>query len=373
MASAIGSDKASPENGIWTGTIGNSKVVACFMRGNGPASAILSEYFYLRYSKMIPLIPAPDSNALWLEGDGKNPSGIWKINVQHDRITGNWSNLEKTKSLPILLDRFKSISSDHSSDCNPEYSVFNPIVFSEKITLGEEKNLNGRRFRVLTSNTTVSSVELIGKGEAINVLNTLLANEFRVGLSGYYSCPTSGERLSGKRGKEETPDYDFSIEPVFWNDQWISFVSNTSGDCGGAYPFYSYSYSTWDLRTGTAVNLWTWIKNSKDTDTEPEYDNYYFYNSAPEELNKIITQKAIKQRLAFNPEEASEENNCLDVIQLNSGYQIRLGKSGFIFTQNFPHLAQACTDNIEITYNELMPFLTKDGKKAVMAIQKKGT
>ena len=373
-ASAMVTENASPENGVWTGTIGSSKVMACFMRDNNPAHTNQSAYFYLRYSKLISLIPDPDSKTLWVEGDNKNPSGIWKINVQHDRITGNWSNLAKTKTLPIFLNRFKSISSDNSSSCSPESSVFDPVAYSEKIVSGEEKTFNGRHYRVLSaSNTTVTSVELIGGNETIAELNTLLANELRVGVVAYYGCPTSGELSSGKRGKNETPNYNSSIEPLFWNDQWISFVARTSGDCGGAYPYSGYSYSTWNLSTGKELNLWEWIKSSKKANSSPEYDHYYFSYSAPERLNRIITKKAIKQRLVFNPKEASEEDNCLDVIQSNSEYQIRLGKSGFIFTQNFPHYAQACDDDIEIIYGELVPFLTKKGKEAVMAIQKSGS
>jgi hypothetical protein len=369
-ASAMVSDKAYPENGVWTGTIGDRKVMACFMRDYNPAHTNQSAYFYLRYSKLISLVPDPDSNALWLEGDSKSPSGIWKINVQHDRITGNWSNFAKTKTLPILLNRFKSISSDHSSSCSPESSVFGPDAYSEKIAFGEGKTLNGRSYRVLVAlRGAVKTVELIGENETITVLNTLLANELRVGVRAYYECPTNGESYSGTSAKQEWPDYYSSIEPLFWNKQWISFVARTSGDCGGAHPFSDYSYSTWNLSTGKELNLWEWIRNSKKASSSPEYDHYYFNYSAPEKLNRIITRKAIKQRLAFNPKEAREENNCLDVIQSNSEYQIRLGKFGFIFTQAFPHVVQACTDDIEITYGELVPFLAKKGKEAVMAMQ----
>lgn len=371
ITAAADFDEVVPENGIWTGTIGDNKVMACFMRDNDPAHTNESAYFYLRYSKLISLAPDPESNVLWLEGDSKSPSGIWKINVQHDRITGSWANPENTKTLPILLKRFKSISSDHSTSCSTESSVFGPEAYAKKIVSGDVTTFNGRHYRVLSaSNTEVSSIELIGTSEAITALNTLLANELRVSLSDYYKCPTSGENISGKRGKSKTRNYVSSILPLFWNDQWISIISSTYGDCGGAHPFSSYSYSTWNLSTGKELNLWQWIKNSKKVGGSPEHDNYYFNYSARKRLNTMITKKAVKQRLAVYPNEASEENNCLDSIQSNSEYQIRLGKSGFIFTQTFPFYAQACTDDIEITYSELAPFLTKSGKEAVTLLKK---
>jgi len=377
-ASASGSDKAPPENGIWTGAIGDSKVMACFMRDDDPAHVNQSAYFYLRHSKLISLIPDPAKKTLWFEGNIKDPTGIWTIKVQGDQITGNWSNLAKTRILPISLTRFKSISSDNVSNCSPDLGVFDPVVYSqvaaEKVLFGGEQTVSGGRYRVLSVlDGAVKSIELLGEGEAITELNTLLANELRASMSAYYGCPTDGERDTRRRGKREKPEYYSSIEPLFWNKQWISFVARTSGDCGGAHPFSDYSYSTWNLSTGKKHNLWEWIENSKKAGGSPEYDDYYFNYSAPERLNGIITKKAIKQRLAFNPKEATEENNCLDVIQGNSEYAIRLGTTGFVFTQAFPHVVQACTDDIEITYGELMPFLSKRGREAVMGIQKNGS
>lgn len=376
--SASGPDKTPPANGIWAGAIGDSKVMACFMRDDDPARTNQSAYFYLRYSKPISLIPDPAKKTIWFEGNIKNPTGIWTIKVQGDQITGNWSNFAKTKTLPISLSRFKSISSNDASSCSPGLSVFDPVVYphvrSEKVAFEGEQTVNGGRFRVQSAlDGAVKSVELIDDGETITVLNTLLANELRVRISDYYGCPINGEQYSGKGRKQEKPDYYSSIEPLFWNVQWISFVARTSGYCGGAHPFSNYSYSTWNLSTGKELNLWEWVKNSKKADSSPEYEHYYFSYSAPDRLNRIITKKAIKQRLAFNPKEATEENNCLDVIQGNNEYEIRLSKTGFIFTQVFPHVVLACTDDIEITYGELMPFLTKKGREAVMGIQENGS
>jgi hypothetical protein len=373
--STLAADKAPPENGTWTGTIGNNNVMACFMR-DGSTQTKQAEYFYLRYSKPIALVPDPGNQTLWFEDNIKDPTGIWTINVQDDRITGTWSNPAKTKALPISLNRFKTISSDYSSTtCSPEFDIFNPVaypqVLEEKIELSKETPaLNGRNYRGLSAlGGAVKSVKLSGEGKVIAELNTLLLNELRAGISAYYECPTSGGLYSRQKGKNIKPDYMASVEPLFWNKQWISFVATVSGDCGGAHPFSNFSYSTWDLSTGRELNLWEWIKDSQKTGSASGGDDGYDFDK----LNKIITQKAIKQRLAFDPKEADEENNCLDVIRDNNQYDIRLSKTGLIFTQVFPHVVYACTDDIEITYSELMPFLTKKGKKAVMTIQENGS
>lgn len=372
--SAIGSAKENPEKGIWTGTIGNSKVMACLKRSDNPEDPNESAYFYLRYAKPIPLIPHPGKKTSWMENDIKNPSGIWTISIQNNQITGNWSNPAKTRTLPILLDRFITISSLQNLLCNQDLSVFNPAIYpqllSEKVTFGPEKTFNGKHYRVLSAfNDAVESIELIEENEIIAGLNTRLANELKVSMSSYYGCPTMGEQTSGKRGKNEKPDFNSSIAPVFWNAQWISFVTTTSGYCGSAHPFSDTSYSNWNLSTGQEVNLWTWIKNSKKKDGYPEFDSFYLNYSAPEPLNKIITKRAIKQRVAHYPKGINEKDDCLETIKNNNEYQIRLGKSGMIFSQGFPQAALACVDDIEIPYSQLMPFLTKYGKEAAVAIQ----
>ena len=374
ITSAFSSENISPENGIWTGTIGNSKVTACFQRDDDPAHTNQSAYFYNRYSKLITLAPDLQNGSLWLEGNKQNPTGIWEVKVVGDLITGQWSNQARTHKLAISLSRFESISTDSSPDCDPLYGVFNPKVLTEKINLGKEQVFNGKSFRdISAAEGAVVSIELIEKTKTAIKLNTLLVNELRREISAYYSCPTAGELQTGNQDQDQAANYSSITQPKFWSGHWISLVKLVSGDCGGAYEFHDFSYSTFSLKTGNKVNLWEWITNSKKNDGFPNYDSYYFNYAAPEKLNNIITKKAIMQRLAFNPNEANEENNCLGIIKDNTEYKILLSKTGFIFTQPFPHVTQACSDDVEITYGELMPFLTKKGKDAVMTIQENGS
>jgi len=356
-AFAFAVQREVPENGIWTGVVGESKVVACFYRSTERTDHTQSAYFYSRYAKMIALHPDGHRKNRWIEGDGKKQTGTWDIQVQQDSITGNWSNVAKSKTLPIALERFVALSPNIGSGCDAESSVFSPPVFTTALVPGALKQWDDKEYRLLTGmGTTVSAVELLGQGDTIALLNTLLANQLRVELSAYFACPIREELSLVKKGKAAKPEYEVSILPVFWNERWISFVSRSSGDCGGAYPFSGFTYFTWDLLTGKMINPWQWIKAENKT--------------APEGLNRLITKRAIKQRLAFNPKEAKEENNCLSVIEENRQYDIRLSKSGFVFTQQFPHVTQACTDDIEVTYSELTPFLNKKGKEFVMGIQK---
>jgi len=374
-ATATAPVQIPPENGAWTGRIGDSKVITCFMNSDDPAHTNSSSYVYLRHLKHIRLTPDQSSKNTWLEGDPNSPTGIWTFDVQPNRISGTWTNPQKTRTLPIVLDRFKSIMSSYVTGCPDEVFGSNalPQTHPEKITSSKEKTLNGRRYRVLSAlGGAVTSAELIGEGQTIATLNTQLMNELRIGVWAYQSCPTAGE-LRGEKRKNEKPDYNTSTEPVFWNAQWISFVSINSSDCGGAHPFSSTSYSTRSLLSGNEINLWNWIRNSKKEDASPQYDSFFFNYSAPAALNKIITRKFIKQRLALNLKEAHEENGCLDTIRTNSEYKIHLGRKGLVFSPSFPDFTKACEDDIEIPYGELMPFLTKSGRDAVQVIQQSGT
>lgn len=373
-ATATAPVQAPPENGAWTGRIGDSKVMTCFMSSDDPRTNS-SKYFYLRHFKHIRLTPDQSRKNTWLEGNPNSPTGIWTIDVQPNRITGTWANPQKTRTLPIVLDRFKSIMSSYVTDC--PYEAFDsnaqPQTYPEKITASKEKTLNGRRYRVLsTLDGAVASAELIGEGQTIATLNTQLMNELRIGVWAYQSCPTAAELRGEKRGNGK-PEYSTSTEPIFWNAQWISFVSRNSSDCGGAHPFSGTSYSTRSFLSGNEINLWDWIRNSKKEDANPQYDSFFFNYSAPAPLNKIIIRKFIKQRLALNSKEAGEENGCQDAIRTNSKYEIHLGRKGLVFSPSFPHVTKACEDDVEIPYNELVPFLTKSGRDAVQVIQQSGT
>lgn len=366
--------KAPPENGAWTGTIGDSKVMTCFMSSDDADHTNTSAYFYLRHFKLIRLTPDQSSKNTWLEGNPNSPTGIWTFDVQPNRITGTWTNPQKTRTLPIVLDRFKSIMSSYVTQC--PYEVFGsnaqPQTHPEKITASKEKTLNGRRYRVLSAlDGAVTSIELTGEGQTIATLNTLLMNELRIGIWAYHSCPTAGE-LRGEKRRNEKPEYITSTEPIFWNEQWISFVSRNSSDCGGAHPYSSTSYSTRSLLSGNEINLWGWIRNSKKEDANPQDDSFFFNYFAPAPLNRIITRKFIKQRLTLNPKEAREENSCLDTIRTNNEYEIHLGRKGLVFSPSFPYVTKACEDDVEIPYSELVPFLTKSGRDAVQVIQRSG-
>ena len=128
-------------------------------------------------------------------------------------------------------------------------------------------------------------------------------------------------------------------------------IKTTGGDCGGVHPFSSWSRSTWDLTTGKPESLWAWVRGD-----------------ATSKLKKLIADRAVKSRLAFNPKEAKEKPNCIETLRDNKDYQVSIGVKGLMFSHNFPHVSQACNDSIEIEYNLLRPFLSPHGIKQIALI-----
>lgn len=243
-------------------------------------------------------------------------------------------------------------------------------TLAEKISKGAKKSFMGRNYQELAAlDGALTSFQLLDGAKAATALNSRLQNQLRVNIASYYACPTESERQGGKRKKNEKPEFQASIAPLFWNANWLSVVERSSGDCGGAHPFSGFSYSTWNLNNGEAVNPWQWIKHGRKADTPAADANHYFSYAAPEALNKIIVKQAIKQRLKAFPNEASEANGCVDVIKENKEYQISLGKTGLIFTPNFAHVVLACTEDSEVSYAEMMPFMNPAGRAALQALR----
>jgi len=352
---------ANPENGIWTGTIGNQEVMACFFHFENPNYENKSGYFYLRHSQLIPLAPRPENTKIWYEDNSQTPTGLWTINERHgDLLQGNWSDATGSHILPIRLKRFKTLSmGDPTSSiigCNPEVvklvnAAINTRVQKEKISFDKALTFDGKRYRIFGATEEVNTLELIDKSEASTALNERLKNELAVGISEYYGCNTPSD-------EKEMHNYSASIELAFWNARWITFVRRTGGDCGGNHPFSEFYYTTWDLTTGKEVNLWTWVEQENGK-LISHLDTFYGNYSAPDQLNKIITEEAVK------PLGGDPENECLNIIKENAKYQLSLGKKGLVFHSSFAHVVQACDYDVEIPYKTLLPFLTKEGKEEV--------
>ena len=344
------------EDGVWTGTLGKQEVMACFehYRGNDSNRPPYGAYFYRRYGKLIEFTPPLDPKRNWIEKGDQGSTGTWSFNIRgNDWLNGVWSAPNADATAVLRLKRVKKLD-DYFSGCHGESFLFN-LEVDRHLSFKTHTFPNGNWYRSRSTSVgknvaTARSFYLDGDGEGIASLNERLANELRSDLVDYFSCPvrSTGEVVKSATSGEQ-PDLSSDISVLFKSARWISLIKTTSGDCGGAYPFSSWSRSTWDLTTGEPENLWAWVKGG----------------ATPPKLNKLIADRAVKSRLAFNPKEAKEEPNCLETLRDNKDYQVSIGAKGLVFSHNFPHVSQACNDSIEIEYNLLRPFLSPHGMKQV--------
>ncbi len=354
----------NPENGLWTGTIGNQEVVACFFHFDLPQYSNESGYFYVRHAQRIALEPRRENANVWLEGDAQSPTGMWTFNNRHgDVLQGTWSDAAGNKSVPIRLKRFKTLSlgeaGSFSNGCNSEYDpVFNAAMNARiqkaRISFGPTQTMAGKHYRMIGAlDGAVETLELLDKSEVVTALNERLRNELTVGMQEYYGC---GMGFGGESGVEQAPDYNAAVRLAHLDAHWVTFVRSVGGFCGGAHPFFESIYSTWDLTTGKEVNLLTWLEQEKT-----RQNKFYTGYSIPDQLNKIIVAAAVRER------GEDETDECLSVIRDNRSYQVSLGAQGLIFHSTFAHVVQACDFSIEVPYDTLAPFLTKTGKDAISA------
>jgi hypothetical protein len=355
-----------PEDGVWVGTLGAQAVVACFAHEpQGESGRAYASYFYERYGQLIKLEPQPPSPGRWVEVGEKTSTGTWELRVTAgDLLEGQWSGPGSTSTARVRLKRFKTLESDSALSC--EDLAQGSRFGAQKRQVRTRQTLSdGRQYRVLSVlDGAISTLELVGEGDGLAFLNERLANELRVGVAGYFGCPGPNELPTPASIKTKKPDYSSSIALLFWNERWVSLAQNWRGDCG-THLFSDTSRSTWALSTGAPVNLWRWIAASRKPDALPDYDDYNLNYAAPEKLNRLIVAKAVKARPPFNSRDAQAESGCLDALTTNTKYEITLGARGLVFSHRFPRVSQACEDNIEIAYSQLLPFLSAEGEKQV--------
>jgi hypothetical protein len=335
----------TPLFGTWTGTIGKAKISACFQAEKGKYYTNGS-YYYLKYRQPIRLNEISDN--LWAEPD----SCEWVIKTTTDSIvSGKWVNRNKTVSLPIKLSFMGTCKDGEESSEQPcGCDLFNShIEKMPPITVDTVKDSGYRYFRelkVASDNITMEWFELCGGGETRKKINQVLRKGFPENNSDakcFYSCRRGTLAAFG------SGECDFSqiTKSYLWTAQYLEVSESNAGFCGGAHDFSGISYRTFDLSTGEEINLWSWIKRL------PEYN---------EELNTLILSKSKRDK--NDPDDTA----CVSMLNENKIYSIKLDTVGLVFYTEFGHCCRNCDEEFVVPFQEMMPFLTSEGKSKVKLI-----
>lgn len=196
---------------------------------------------------------------------------------------------------------------------------------------------------------SVSTIQLIGEDAGVTALNQKLYAGFKEQLATLRDCPDDSHY-------EDLFEHQYSVEINFWSTAWITIRQGGYTYCNGrgAHPWSTESISTYDLRKGEPVDLWSWFQGKRmgsEAENREEKEMYYWL---PEQLRKMILE-------GDYPHE--DDSRCMKNRSLS--YDLMLGHQGITFVCKYENVFN---DGVEIPYPELLPSLTDEGKASVKSI-----
>jgi hypothetical protein len=370
-SSAFAEGVAPPWVGVWRGTIGTATVQVCLQhRDYGDEGA----YYYMRHLAIISLggldrkagRPAPGgAGPVWTEApfsDKAAKGPVWHVtSVNGGQLRGVWS--DGAKSLPIVLTSVPMAPAGDEDEAaqpcgNKAFSLprFTPPV----ITTKPGRLMGGAYTRVLINpgkqfaNSSSETFQLPGDAPAIRRVN---ADLYRVVPTGpqdaaYFTCSMAALAQNGLDG-----DASSALTPIVLTRNFLVVQDSESDDCGGAHPNSSVTFTTWDLRTGTKVNLYDWFTKlalTQTTNDAGSKDAYVTVAFTPA-FRKLIDQ-------AF----PRGDPDCVDAEHGADDWEPHLTPKGVAFTPQFSHAEMACTEDAVIPFASLAPYLGPAGKTRIL-------
>jgi hypothetical protein len=202
--------------------------------------------------------------------------------------------------------------------------------------------------------SATETFQLAGTTPAIRRINAELYKSVPTGPEAdYVTCSMQALAANGLDG-----DLSSTITPLLITAGWMVLQDVENNSCGGAHPNADVLYQSWDLRKGTKINLYDWLTKAALTQTlhDPHGKNPYVTVTFTAPFRKLIAD-ALPQ----------EEAECKDALKEADTWNPRLTETGMAFTPELPHAVQACADDAEIPASRLAPYLTPEGKQAMMA------
>ncbi|WP_158628769.1 RCC1 domain-containing protein [Dyella choica] len=351
--------------GVWRGRFGDSKVMVCLER---PDTLNGSMYYYLRHRFSIPLQANDNSGATWNEAspsgqasDGSKPVALWNLQVPvGDVMAGTWSAADGSHKAPIQLTRVADAGTSLGAGCDAVDGSPSRLAFNAPRVASQELNVNQSSdgLRTISAlNGNISFVELPTSTPHAARFNAAMRDWFADQIAGYYECASSS--FNG------TPDYNQAYAIDLLTPSWLVAQETYSAFCGGAHPSGGTAgYTVWNLDTGKTVNPWDFIKDShwdflKEVNHCDNVDNCR--RRPPAGLAAII--------VAHFKHDNANDSDCADAIDDNLNYlQLHPEKTGMVFSTTFPHVIQACDEDINLSWRQLKPFLTPQGEDAMQSL-----
>ncbi|HZP66702.1 MAG TPA: RCC1 domain-containing protein [Rudaea sp.] len=344
---AFGLSDVEARVGVWRGTIGTQEVSLCL----GRPMRDDARYYYVRHGRTLLLNADGADGTVWSERDGAATTGSWQLGTpQGNRLEGRWTSPDGAKNLPIELDRVRGVDAAtlvcNRYDNGPGVVAWNaPRIAAMKRETSAPAN-GTRTVSVLGGQ--ISIAEFATDNPLVHAFNAKMRHWLDDQIGEYFDC--------GEGAPANGSDFHSAREIELRADPWVVVRESYELSCvGAAHPSAGSSYETWNLDGGKRVEPWTWIRGStllcKDTP-----DCGY---AVPTELNALILTKTSRN---------ADGDECADAVNENTSYGLRPSGTGLTFSTEFAHVIQACDEDIELSYDELQPFLTDDGKTALKGL-----
>jgi hypothetical protein len=348
--------------GVWSGTIGNAPIMLCLSHSDYRDQGA---YYYRKHLKIITLRDLKPANGVpsglhWMEGFDEAKaaeSPQWQLTqADGSNLTGTWTPgpSRTSKPLPIKLVLIAKQPEDDSSYCGGE--EFNgPRAVPVKLARSPAKQ-DGFAYTKIKADVgkhfdvAIETFELAGTTPAIRTINTALRKEIPSDpiKSDYFECVTGSLSSHATDG-----DYSVTTTPALISRNYMVSEHSQGDYCGGAHPNYFIEWSNWDLRTGVAIDLWSWM--GPLAVTKEKKDGY------TDITIKLLFRKALTQKWKTTNTEAE----CDFVGAENDYWTPHLSRKGISFYPQLAHAITACEQDVDFTFAEINPLLSPAGKKAL--------
>jgi hypothetical protein len=340
-------------HGVWSGTIGNLPVQACYEAGDYSNEG---KYFYLRRLGTIPL-RADDEKAGELTEGWADTKGVarWRMTaITKDRAEGSWTGNGRT--LPIRLTRLPFTTSEEFNTACASLAFVQPILAATRIvkTAAQVHGLAVEKWSLAYPDDSISveSFQLSGRGPAIAAINRRLRQPFDNADEGWRWCLRNARSFGA--------GYHDEVEARLVTARWLSVNLFNESFCGGAHPNNSNEPLLFDRRTGKLTDLYSWFGNANIS--REMVDGY-------SETIDTLTGKLFDLVLRLHPRASESEEDCGGAVTTASSWTLELRAEGIAFTPDLPRVVMACGDELVLPWARLTPFLSPTGKREVAALR----
>lgn len=373
---ALAEDMSASLFGVWSGTIGKSPIIACFDPDN---NLNLSAYYYPTHLMAITL-HGEDDGVTWIELNEhkfKQIGPTWHLKLaQPNRIVGEWTS--GTQKLPIQLSRLDHDGAEFK-DIGPCGSdlFMKPREPKPKIIQSQAK-LDGHNYTKISVDAgkgikvELNTFSLPGTEKAILSVNEVLAKYLPIDGKepAYVGCLSWAMERNKSDGS-----YSHNFHPVVLTDHWLVAQETDESNCAPNFWDPLNDEFVFDLRSGHVVDLQDFIKS----DIRAVQAGQSTAANTIEPVSKPAASSrlhGVKQagrlpddllKLAWG-RYSSENAEC--ATKIGQDISVRsLTKAGMSFMPYLPYFVQECRIETVITFAELQPFLTDEGKAKLSEFQ----